>query len=127
MRLISAFRLGTVVNIVAMLTQALFAGEILAASAPGQEHHIVMAKFLVLWGVLQLAFAFAMKVTKLCPRWLLASAVGILLAEIIEFGLGETNHVLLYVPLAVAIFGGAVRQLLWAMQTRGRVVVQEAR
>jgi len=127
MRLTLSFRLCAVVNVLAMLAQALFAGEILAGGASGQELHLAMARFLILWGVLQVAFAVAMKAKNLCPRWLLASAGGVLLAEILEFGLGKTNHVLLHVPLAVAIFGGTVRQLLWATQMRNRVAIEEAR
>ena len=114
-----------IMNVLAMLVQALFAGEILTGKTPGQQLHLATARFLVLWGVLQVVLAVAMRVKNLCPPWLLASAIGVLLAEILQFGLGERNHLLLHVPLAVAIFGGAVRQLLWARQNRNRVAIRE--
>jgi uncharacterized membrane protein HdeD (DUF308 family) len=127
LRLPSAFRFGCFVNVLAMLAQALFAGEVISGRSSGPVLHLAMAKFLVLWGVLQLLLAISMKRKNLCPRWLLASVVAVLLAEILEFALGETSHLVLHVPLAVAIFGGAVRQLLWTIQMRSRVAMEETR
>jgi hypothetical protein len=127
MRLTSAFRFGCLVNVLAMLVQALFAGELISGRPSGPVLHLAMAKFLVLWSVLQLMLAISMKLKSLCPRWLLASVAAVLLAEILEFALGETNHLVLHVPLAVGVFGGAVRQLLWAMQLRNRVAMEETR
>jgi hypothetical protein len=86
-----------------------------------------VAKILVLWSVLQLLLTISMKLKNLCPQWLVASVAAVLLAEILEFALGETNHLVLHVPLAVAIFGGAIRQLLWTMQMRSRVAMEETR
>jgi len=122
MRWVLAFRFGSVVNVLAMITQALFAGEILSGKTSGPALHLAMAKFLVICGAFQLAAAFAMRRKDLCPRSLLIAVAGVLAAEILEFGLGEFHNLLLHVPLGVAIFGGAVRQLLWSTQQKAEVV-----
>jgi hypothetical protein len=127
MQLTSAFRFGCFVNVLAMLVQALFAGEIISGRSSGLTLHLATAKILVLWSVLQLLLTISMKLKNLCPQWLVASVAAVLLAEILEFALGETNHLVLHVPLAVAIFGGAIRQLLWTMQMRSRVAMEETR
>ncbi len=36
-------------------------------------------------------------------------------AEVAEFAAGHLHHVAIHVPLGFAIFGGAIRQLLWAI------------
>jgi len=127
MRRFSAFRVTSIVNLFAMLTQALFAGVIVSGGQSGQKLHLATAKFLVLTGLLQVLLALAMKVKAFVPRWLLPSTIGVLLAEIVEFGLGTTGHLLFHVPLAVAIFGGATRQWLWAAQNRATAQTGETR
>jgi|GraSoiStandDraft_43_1057313.scaffolds.fasta_scaffold33909_1 hypothetical protein len=116
MRLTSAFRVGSIVNVIAMLVQALFAGEILGGMSYGPALHLGMAKFLVIWGGLQATVALAMKTRHLAPPWLPIAAAGVFVAEVCEFGLGHFHSLILHVPLAVAIFGGAVRQFLWSLR-----------
>jgi hypothetical protein len=50
---------------------------------------------------------------------MLMLSVGVLGAEVLEFGLGYLHHVAIHVPLGLAIFGGAIRQTLWVLQQKG--------
>jgi hypothetical protein len=45
-------------------------------------------------------------------------SVGILGAEVLEFALGHLHHVAIHVPLGLAIFGGAIRQMIWVIQQK---------
>jgi hypothetical protein len=117
MRLNAAFRVGAIINVVAMLMQAWFAGGIVGGMNSAPALHLGMAKFLVIWGGVQVMLALGMKAKGLAPRWLPIATAGVLAAEICEFGLGHFHSLVLHVPLAVAIFGGALRQFLWALRT----------
>ena len=49
---------------------------------------------------------------------MLIMSVGVLGAEVLEFALSHLHHVAIHVPLGLAIFGGAIRQMLWALQQK---------
>jgi len=48
--------------------------------------------------------------------WVPVASGVLLAAEVIEFALGHFHSVALHVPLGLAIFGGAIVQLLWSLQ-----------
>lgn len=116
MRLLILLRITMIVNVLAMLAQATFAGEFLSGSEQALTMHLLGARFLVLWGILLLSLTIALRLKHACPPWIVFSSGGVLLAEIVEFAFGHLHNLAWHVPLGVAIFGGAVRQLIWAMR-----------
>lgn len=127
MRLLTVLRTAMIVNVLAMLAQAEFAGEFLSGSEQALKMHLLGARFLVMWGVVLLTFTIALRTKRACPLWIVFSSAGILLAEIVEFTLGHFHNLAWHVPLGVAIFGGAVRQLIWVMrEAAGRAEQQRA-
>ena len=111
-------RLILVVSVITMVVQATFAGRMLGGDGRSLSLHELTAKVLVLLGVAQVLVALAMFFKKQCPPWVPIASFGLLAAEVTEFAAGHLHHVAIHVPLGLAIFGGAVRQLIWAVGER---------
>ncbi|QEE27569.1 hypothetical protein FTW19_05855 [Terriglobus albidus] len=103
------------VSAITMLVQAAFAGRMLAGDVKSAVLHAFTAKVLVLLGGSQVLAALALFLQKRCPLWVPVAALGLVSAEVVEFAAGHLHHVAIHVPLGLAIFGGAIRQLLWAI------------
>jgi len=101
-----------------MVLQATFAGRMLGGDDLSANLHELTAKILVLVGVAQLVLMVILRRKGGCPLSLVRASAGVLMAEILEFALGHLHHVAFHVPLGLAIFGGAVRQLLWVMSRK---------
>jgi hypothetical protein len=109
------FRLILFATVLTMVVQATFAGRMLAGDSLSANLHEFTAKVLVLLGCTQTLSAIALRVKKHCPRWVPIASLGLVAAEVAEFAAGHLHHVAIHVPLGVAIFGGAIRQLVWAV------------
>jgi hypothetical protein len=98
-----------------LFVQSVFAGLLIGGHPEGLRLHNFTARVLVPLAAFQAGFAFTVRAKGGCPAWVAAASIGILLAEIAEFAAGHSHNVALHVPLGVAIFGGVVRQFLWAV------------
>ncbi len=99
-----------------ILIQATFSGMMIGGSQQAAYLHELTAKILVLVSLGQTLLAIALRAKGRCPLWVPMASGGLLAAEVIEFSAGHFHYAALHVPLGVAIFGGALRQLLWAMR-----------
>jgi hypothetical protein len=109
-------RIVLVSNVLTMLLQASFAGRMLGGDDRSANFHEFTAKVLVLLTVSQIVLAVLLRLRKGCPIWVPVASGVLLAAEVLEFALGHFHSVALHVPLGLAIFGGAIRQLLWAVR-----------
>lgn len=116
MLLLKTFRVALTLNVLTMLIQAAFAGRMLGGDGRALNLHEATAKILVLLACGQVLLASALRVKARCPLWVPLASAGLLAAEVLDFAAGHYHNVALHVPLGVAIFGGALRQLLWSMQ-----------
>jgi hypothetical protein len=116
MRLLKILRIVLVLNVLIMLIQAVFAGRMIAGDGQAVNFHELTAKVLVLLTGAQVALAVSLKRKAGCSTWIPIASGGLLAAEVIEFAVGHFHNVALHVPLGVAIFGGALRQLFWSMR-----------
>jgi hypothetical protein len=116
MRLLKILRIVLVLNVLIMLLQAAFAGRMIGGDDQSANLHEFTAKVLVLLTVSQIILAILLKRKVGCPTWVLVASGALLAAEVLEFALGHFHSVALHVPLGVALFGGAIRQLLWSMR-----------
>jgi hypothetical protein len=116
MRLLKGLRIVMIVHVLTILLQAAFAGMMIGGDRHAAYLHESTAKILVPLTFLQMLLAIALRVKAGCPLWVPVTSGTLLAAEIIEFSSGHFHNVALHVPLGVAIFGGALRQLLWAMR-----------
>jgi hypothetical protein len=103
-----------VVQVAAILIQATFAGMMIGGSQQAAHLHELTGKILVILSCAQTLLAISLRAKDACPLWIPVASGGLLTAEAIEFSAGHFHYVALHVPLGVAIFGGALRQLLWA-------------
>jgi len=116
MRLLLTLRSILILNVLAMLLQALFAGRMLGGDDQSANLHELTAKVLVLLTVSQILVAILLRLRRGCLMWVPVASGVLLAAEVIEFALGHFHSVALHVPLGLAIFGGAIVQLLWSLQ-----------
>lgn len=113
--MLKVLRGGMAVQVATILVQATFAGMMIGGSRHAAPLHELTGKLLVLVCLGQMLLAVALRVKGRCPLWI-PVASGVLAAEVLEFSAGHFHHVALHVPLGVAIFGGALRQLLCVVQ-----------
>jgi len=118
--LLRLFRAGAIAQVLLMLIQAAFAGRLLAGHLEAVHMHEFTAKVLVLLAAFLCLVALTLRAKAIVPPWVIIAAVLLVAAEIVEFAAGARHNVALHVPLGVAIFGGALRQLLWAVRDAER-------
>jgi hypothetical protein len=116
MRLMKILRIVLILNVLTMLLQASFAGRMLGGDDQSANFHESTARALVLLTAFQMILAILLRLRRGCPTWVPIASGGLLVAEVLEFALGHFHSVALDVPLSLAIFGGAIRQLLWSVQ-----------
>ena len=115
------------IHLLAVIAQATLAGMFLSGSGTALSWHEMTARALAGICVLQIATTGLLRVRGVCPTWMLISAIAILLTEVLETYSGYRGILVVHVPLAMGIFGGVMRQLLWAVRgTRsGNETLQE--
>jgi hypothetical protein len=116
MRLLKTLRVVLTLSVLTMLIQAVFAGRLISGDGYARNLHEATAKILVLLACGQVLIAIVLRVKARCPLWVPLASGALLAAEVVEFAAGHLHNVALHVPLGLAIFGGAVRQLLWSMR-----------
>lgn len=114
MQLMKTLRVVMLVHVATLLIQASFAGIMIGGDHRGLILHELTARILVPLAFCQMLLAITLRVKARCPVWVPVASGGLLAAEVIEFATGHFHNAALHVPLGVAIFGGALRQLLWA-------------
>jgi hypothetical protein len=103
-------------HLLTVVLQATWAGSFMSGNMIAVTLHELTARILIGLCLLQIVAAAYLRVRQVCPRWILVSAIGILLAEVIETYSGYRHILVLHVPLAIGIFGGIMRQFFWAMR-----------
>ncbi|HTD96495.1 MAG TPA: hypothetical protein VK627_06180 [Edaphobacter sp.] len=116
MRLLKVLRVVLVLNVLIMLIQSAFAGRLIGGGYQALVLHEFTAKVLVLLGCGQFVVAVFLRRSSGCPTWIPVASGALVAAEVLEFAAGHFHNVALHVPLGVAIFGGAIRQLIWSMR-----------
>jgi hypothetical protein len=114
MQLLNSLRIVMIVHVLTLLLQATFAGMMIGGNHQAAHLHEFAAKILVPLAFFQMVLAITLRVAARCPLWVPVASGALLAAEVVEFSAGHFHNVALHVPLGVAIFGGALRQLLWA-------------
>jgi hypothetical protein len=99
-----------------MLMQAAFAGRMLGGDQRSLGLHEFTAKVLVIAAGTQTLIAVAAFFRREIPLWIPLASLGLLIAEVAEFAAGHLHHLAIHVPLGLAIFGGAMRQLIAVLQ-----------
>ena len=116
-KLLGPFRILLVIHLVTVVSLGAFAGMFLSGNDTAVALHEVASRFLVGICLFQIVLTALLSARGGSPAWLLPSAIGILVAEILETYAGYQRILVLHVPLAILIFGGIMRQLFWAVGT----------
>lgn len=115
MNLLKGLQAILVVNLLVIFVQFAFAGLMIGGNDLAVNLHGPTGLLLILLMLIQMPLVVAMKMKAICPAWMVVANVGIIVAEVIEAICGHFHNTALHVPLALAIFGGVMRQLSWAM------------
>lgn len=116
MFLLKSYRAILVLNVLIIFLQFVLAGQMIGGSDVAVNLHSATGLLLILVGLVQMSLAIAMMRRGIGPGWLILANVGIVLAEAIEAVCGHFRLVSVHVPLALAIFGGVLRQLFWSVR-----------
>ena len=113
MKLLGFLRGMIVTNLLLILLQAVFAGRLIEGDARSLMLHGLTARLLVLCGLIQLGVAVQLWRKGIAPRGFAFASAGFVVGLVLTFGAGELHLPALHVPLAIMLFGGLVRQMLW--------------
>lgn len=116
MTLLKSYRAIVIFNLLVVFLQFIVAGQMLGGSDFAVNLHGTTGLLLILIAIAQTAVAIVLRTKGIGPTGLIVTNIGIILAEAIEAVCGHFHIVALHVPLAVAIFGGVMRQLFWSVR-----------
>src|ERR1700730_13262269 len=105
------YRTVVLINLVVIFTQFSLAGQMLSGRVSAFTIHGFTGVLLVLIALVQAVLSMGLKAKSIGPTWLVLANVGIIVAEAIEAACGHFHYLAVHVPLALAIFGGVMRQL----------------
>jgi hypothetical protein len=112
-KLIGPLRSVLVIHLLTVLCLGTLAGMFLSGNATALSLHEIGSRVLLGICLLQVVLTALLRAGGRCPPWVLFSAIGILVAEMLETYAGYQRILILHVPLAILIFGGMMRQLFW--------------
>jgi hypothetical protein len=110
------YRTVVLINLVVIFAQFSLAGQMLRGRVSAFTIHGFTGVLLVLIALVQAVLSMGLKAKSIGPTWLVLANVGIIVAEVIEAACGHFHYLAVHVPLALAIFGGVMRQLFWAVR-----------
>ena len=116
-KLIGPLRSVLAIHLLTVVLLGALAGMFLSGNDTAVALHEIASRFLLGICLLQIALTALLRARSRCPAWILFSAFGILIAELLETYAGYRRILVLHVPLAILIFGGIMRQLFWAVGT----------
>ena len=101
----------------AVLTQAIFAGQFLSGVDAQVVFHAWTAWFILALSVAQIVAALALLRVG-GPLWLVVASIFILIAEGLQIGTGYGRFLGVHVPLGVFVFGVVTWLMLWSFRRR---------
>ena len=110
------YRTVVLINLVVIFAQFSLAGQMLSGRVSAFTIHGFTGVLLVLIALVQAVLSISLKAKNIGPTWLVVANLGIIAAEVIEAACGHFHNLAVHVPLALAIFGGVMRQLFWAVR-----------
>jgi hypothetical protein len=104
-----------VIHLLIVVSLGALAGMFLSGNDTAVAFHEIGSRVLLGICLLQIMLTVLLRAGGRCPPWVLFSAIGILIAEMLETYAGYQRVLILHVPLAILIFGGIMRQLSWTV------------
>jgi hypothetical protein len=119
-RSLAALRTILLLHALAVMAQAVFAGEFLSGLDAPVVFHAWTGWFVLGLSLAQIAAAIGMNRFG-GPLWLVVSSIFVCLAEALQVGTGYGRFLGVHIPLGVFVFGAVVWQALWAFRKQGPV------
>jgi uncharacterized membrane protein HdeD (DUF308 family) len=110
-------RITVIAHALLALSEPVLAGSYLGGTAGAMSVHEPLGMALALVGVVQLIAAVLYRRSR-GPRWPLAVAAGVLVADVLQIVAGYGRQLEVHVPLGVGIVAASVLFALWAVRAR---------
>lgn len=118
-RNLAALRSVLVLHALAVLTQAIFAGQFLSGIERPVFFHAWTA-----WLIMGLSAGQILLAVTLAglggPLWLVISSIFVGIGEALQTGTGYGRFLGVHIPLGVFVFGAVTWQMIWALRERAR-------
>ncbi len=108
-------RVALSLHTLAVVTQAIFAGQFLSGVDAQVVFHERLAWVIFALSIAQIVIAVALLRTG-APLWLLVASIFILIAEGLQLGTGYGRFLGVHIPLGVFVFGVLSCLLLWSFR-----------
>jgi hypothetical protein len=105
----------------AVLTQAVFAGQFLSGADAQVVFHEWTAWAIFALSVVQVGIAVVLLLKSVAPLWLLVASIFVLIAEGLQLGTGYSRFLGVHVPLGVFVFGTVTALMLWSFRSKPQV------
>jgi len=114
-RILAVLRLVLVLHAVAVMTQAVFAGQFLSGLDGPVVFHAWTGWFVLALSLIQIAAVIAF-VQVGGPLWLVIASIFVCIAEALQVGTGYGRFLAVHIPLGVFVFGTLIWQALWVFR-----------
>lgn len=102
----------------AVLTQAVFAGQFLSGADAQVVFHEWTAWAIFVLSVMQVGIAAVLLLRSAAPLWLLVASVFVFIAEGLQLGTGYGRFLGVHIPLGVFVFGTVTALMLWSFRSK---------
>ncbi len=115
MQPLGALRWVLALHALAVLTQAVLAGQFLSGSEAPVLFHAWTGWFIVALSALQIVLS--LRLLQLGgPLWLLVASIFIFIAEALQIGTGYGRFLGVHIPLGVFVFGAVTWMMFWSFR-----------
>jgi len=119
---LAILRLVLILHALAVLAQAVFAGEFLSGVDSPVKFHEFTGWVVLSLAAMQLAAAAALLRSNITSLWLVFGSVFVLLGEGLQIGTGYGRFLNVHIPLAVIVFGVVTWQTVSVFLKRGNEI-----
>ena len=109
----------------AVLTQAVFAGQFLSGADAQVVLHEWTAWAIFVLSVVQVVFAAVLLLRSAAPLWFLVASIFILIAESLQLGTGYGRFLGVHIPLGVFVFGTVTALMLWSFRRKPQLISKD--
>jgi len=114
---LAALRVVLLLHVLAVLTQAVFAGQFLSGVEAPVVFHEWTAWFVLALSVVQIVVALIF-VRVGGPLWVMVASIFVLIAEALQTGTGYGRFLGVHIPLGVFVFGAAAWMMFWSFRRK---------
>jgi hypothetical protein len=118
-------RVVLLLHALAVLTQAVFAGQFLSGADAQVVFHEWTGWAIFVLSAAQIVVAAVLLLKSTVPLWTLVASIFIFVAEGLQLATGYGRFLGVHIPLGVFVFGAATGMMIWSFRRKPFVVTKE--